>query len=438
MGYSFPSALARLVTMRWHTFVTRVGNNAPSLPEGRTLRHILETAFFASLEREEGRALRFVLCCSPKIPIEREGTREGVPLIQFEPAKSSSVSVLRSLAPAVAPENAALMVHYQEGEKASAPPTLAGVLHVGSDLARARSGRSFYYRPAPYTLTVDVRGPGELHVYQGGIKLATLRSGRLAEQVTVSAIDFLGASDILRAGEDSLWPRITPPQYEPAREWADFQWTALLNTILAVVNGVREHGHGGTVLLVRPAVTELPVRVKYEFAQHEGFLDERFVAFMNARHPLGDAIWQAEESGQITESDKSQVALVERAASAAERELADAADAVGRLSAVDGALVLSSALRVSGFGAEIVLDAAPPISAHEVSGDPLRSKQWPAVDSEGFGMRHRSAIRFVAATSDAVAFVVSQDGTVSFCWRGKDGVCLKRNVNIANPNVPGA
>ena len=52
----------------------------------------------------------------------------------------------------------------------------------------------------------------------------------------------------------------------------------------------------------------------------------------------------------------------------AEEDLAGAADVVARLSAVDGALVLSADLRVVGFGAEIVLDASRQVVAHEVAG----------------------------------------------------------------------
>ena len=59
-------------------------------------------------------------------------------------------------------------------------------------------------------------------------------------------------------------------------------------------------------------------------------------------------------------------------------------------------------------------------------------------DSESFGMRHRSALRCVAVARNTAAFVVSQDGTVSFFWKKDGRVLLKRNVNTANPNLIGA
>ena len=95
--------------------------------------------------------------------------------------------------------------------------------------------------------------------------------------------------------------------------------------------------------------------------------------------------------------------------------------------------MLSSDLRVLGFGAEIVLDAAAPVRAYEVldGEDPARTR--PRVDSESFGMRHRSALRCVAVAANTAAFVVSQDGDVSFFWKQAGQVFLKRNVNTANP-----
>jgi hypothetical protein len=50
-------------------------------------------------------------------------------------------------------------------------------------------------------------------------------------------------------------------------------------------------------------------------------------------------------------------------------------------------------------------------------------------------MRHRSALRCVSVASGASAFVVSQDGTVTFMWKQDGRVLLKRNVNTSNPNM---
>jgi hypothetical protein len=315
---------------------------------------------------------------------------------------------------------------------------IAGVLNIGSNLARARSGRSFYHRPAPYALVIDVRDAGEMHIYRGGIKLASLKAGSLHDQLAYSGLEFLPISHILGRGGEALRPRITPPEHEPARETSDFEWMALLNTLLCIVNGVKEHEHGGTVLLVAPgSEPTLPIRIKFDVNEQSSTLADRFVEFLNSRHELASARWRRKVAGPALQSE-AVLSHLQNSTLIAEEDLADAADLAARLSAVDGALVLTTDLRVLGFGAEIVLDAAQPISAYDVTGHLRRSDPKPQVDSESFGMRHRSALRCVAMAQDTAAFVVSQDGTVSFCWKQDGHVLLKRHVNTANPNMVGA
>jgi hypothetical protein len=244
-------------------------------------------------------------------------------------------------------------------------------------------------------------------------------------------------SDILASGEQVLRPRIVAPPHEPPSETSDFEWTALLNTILCIVNGVRELKHGGTILLVSPgAEASLPIRPKFQLDERADLLAEQFVRFINTRHALMAEKWRRDHR----DGTPAEAPLVpwETATFAAEDDLADAADLVATLTAVDGAVVLRADLRVVCFGTEIVLDAALPLKAYEASGGIRRSADWPVVDSESFGMRHRSAIRCVAAAERTAAFVVSQDGSVTFCWKQGGRVLLKRDVNTANPNMVGA
>ena len=84
-----------------------------------------------------------------------------------------------------------------------------------------------------------------------------------------------------------------------------------------------------------------------------------------------------------------------------------------------------------------MLDAAEPVIAYEAIGRQQSPESWPTVDSESFGMRHRSALRCVGVSAQLAAFVVSQDGQVSLFWKQDGRVLMKRNVNTANPNMIG-
>jgi hypothetical protein len=231
--------------------------------------------------------------------------------------------------------------------------------------------------------------------------------------------------------------RIRPPTREPARETSDFEWAALLNIVLSVVSGLESHGHGGTLLVTAPgAERTLPVRMKFDVDERNSMLPDRFVAFVNARHALTDARL-AQKQGSSDPALAADISHWQDATLIAEDDLATAANLAARLSAVDGALIISSDLRVLGFGAEIVLDASRPVTAYEVTGHSQRGAEWPAVDSESFGMRHRSALRCVAVADETAAFVVSQDGMVSFFWKHGGRVLIKRGVTISNPNMTG-
>jgi hypothetical protein len=431
MSYAFPADLAAEIASRWQTLAHH-SRGVPPLPPPAQLRHILDTAFFASLEREEGRELQFVLCCAPDATVLRDGLGEAVPVVPLRVPRPTTVGAIRALAPALSPRNAAMLIRCPPEDDRADACEIAGIVHVGSDLALARSGRSFYHRPAPAAFVVDVRDAGALHLYVGGVKLGALQGGTLQDQIAFSALEFLPIANILAKGEQRLRPSITKPSHEPTREWSDFQWTALLNTVLCVVNGVKDHDHGGTVLLVAPgSEASLPVRIKYELEERADVLGDRFVRFLNARHRLATARLRA-RTGEATAHE---AASSESDAFAAESELADAADLVAHLTAVDGAVVLGSDLRVLGFGAEIVLDAAAPVEAYEVVGTNYLTSAWPKVDSESFGMRHRSALRCVGVAESTAAFVISQDGTANLFWKHADRVLLKRNVNTANPNM---
>jgi hypothetical protein len=434
MEYAFPSDLASQVQGRWTTFVARHDRPAPPLPSVEQLRYVLETAFLASFAREEGRNLRFALCCAPTAAVPCEGGGGDVPLIPFREPRPLSVEAIRALAPAVSPLTAAILVVCPPGDSAALSCTVAGVLSVGPNVVRWRGDGAVYQRPAPYALVVDVREAGEVHIYRGGIKLATLKSGSLQDQLAFSELEFLPISDILSQGVDVIRPRLRPPAHEPPRETSDFEWTALLNTILAIVTGLESHGHGGTLLVAAPgAERTLPVRAKFDVDERNGVLSDRFVRFINARHALVNARIARKEGRPG--ADAAELSHLQDAMLIAEEDLSNATDLTARLSAVDGALVISSDLRVVGFGAEIVVDASRRVEAFEVSGHAQRGHTWPAVDSESFGMRHRSALRCVGVAKNAAAFVVSQDGMVSLFWSQGDRVMLKRGVTISNPNM---
>ena len=92
------------------------------------------------------------------------------------------------------------------------------------------------------------------------------------------------------------------------------------------------------------------------------------------------------------------------------------ADCIAQLSAIDGAVVLSSRLELLGFGAEIIVKSE---LSHVWFAD---SEKEVAIDN--FGTRHRSAFRLVKTSPTYTVFVISQDGALKIVKRVNDRVCV--------------
>jgi hypothetical protein len=162
--------------------------------------------------------------------------------------------------------------------------------------------------------------------------------------------------------------------------------------------------HGGMLVVVPDSEgwrDSLGGSIPYEAEEPSTALSD-LIARVNDLH--ADGILQSEELG-FTES-----------------YLDTLAEALASLSSVDGAVVVTYDLKIVGFGAKFKVPPAG--SATEqlsiLIHDPLEhgeSASQRTLDECDWGMRHQSAARFVLANHEAMAFVASQDGTVTvFVW----------------------
>jgi hypothetical protein len=192
----------------------------------------------------------------------------------------------------------------------------------------------------------------------------------------------------------------TLPRIGSAPERINALTTPLLDfsTIQGIGISMLEQGHGGTVLVL-PAEAPTPASVtfpKYKAAVPCDVLRNRARA--------------AEAKGR----------------GGVPAELEHAYRLVGALTAVDGAVVLDSALNVRGFGAIVERQEA------------TESRQREILDESGEryelalrGTRHRSAVTFCQSCESALALVVSQDGATSlFVTRpGFDAIFAVRDIH---------
>src|SRR6266404_6153164 len=166
--------------------------------------------------------------------------------------------------------------------------------------------------------------------------------------------------------------------FDPASGSAD-------DVLLPLALSMRAHHHGGSLLVVphdsdawRKSIVSVPYQVAPPFSK------------------LGELVRTGTRDGAFK----------------------DATDAIGGLTAVDGAVVLSDRWDVLAFGAKIGRTESGPFVEEVLIHEPIRGHAPVKVHpGELGGTRHLSAAQFVHEQRDSLALVASQDGRFTvFGW----------------------
>lgn len=326
-----------------------------AVPSVEHLSALVETAFWASLEREEGCALHF------KVSFVKPAAG-GDRLITFDQPRPYDVRELTKLAPAVGATEGALLVAPFEREE----------LKIW--------GLKGYDR-AP--LGVKVIDPGSVVIKFKETNVAA-----------VSRSEAVHIRDPLLTRSSVIWSRFgSGGEGEGYDQWKDPR----INAILETIKRMRSLGHGGALIIV-PSTSRWQSSVKTPIT-YSG---------PNPYSPFRDSILNLK--GLIGKPNHSWADEMYWWTGVKE-----ASQTLAHLTTVDGATLITYDLDIIGFGVKLqpTPDSAEPRRIYSV--DPLDHENWiTRVKIENLGnTRHQSAARFVADQQDAVAFVVSQDGDVS-------------------------
>lgn len=408
-----PDVWARLVS-RW----TEGGPSLVRLPPPAALQEIVETAYHASFLHEEQRPLRFRLLVAAPSSLPSCSPRDlHLQVLEFDPSRRLSDGELRRLAPAADFERTLIGIH-AEGEGV---PYIWGLASSGAQWLRdIQSGRAAHGPQLPDVPVLHVLAPGYLLIARGSTPLFELQGGRLRES----------GHDVFH----SMWmPRLFAPvraevvqQAEVAGDAAPIRPTVSDDVVRAVaqhlmrraLSAIRRAGHGGTLLIVPPddqANLDLPgISLKYRFADQD--TRRRFrqlilsivetLRALAAREGLSHVDWAFYQQRD------------DQALRALEEAVVELAQLMASLASVDGALVMNRRFELLGFGGEITV-ADPVLQIHRAVD--LEASETLAEVVDGVGTRHRSVYRLCQAHPATLAFVVSQDGTITVvhAHRGK-------------------
>jgi sensor domain DACNV-containing protein len=360
--------------------IAALGEDSSKLP---LLERFVEVLFFASLLREEGNPITFNVVY-PGIFNEAQPTPERVNgyapwhAIDLDPAIGFDATSAAKFASLAAGEGEHLIVHCVSN----------GLVISGVGINQELPWFSFEHR----LLTARIVGAGLLRFFHGGNEIFSYTSGTVAlPHKWPFASPQIAMGDVVAAMSEMI-------KIAPAKDVA----SAALNKISGELIG---RGHGGIVAICSKNDTEL----------------QRTVEARTLKAPLEfgrlfTASWEASAvAASKSPPTPEQRFEEERASAESERALS----LIGRMTTIDGAVLITSELSVVGFGTKLpAAGATPPVMRVSANGT------LEVFDMTKRGTRHRGAACFVANGALRIALIASADGDAAAMFKNEDGQVL--------------
>jgi hypothetical protein len=324
-------------------------------PPARIIETIIDTAFWASLRREEG--------LSPKISIAfLPPGLAGQPLL-FEKRLPLTSMILTKLGPGVERAGIHLGVWYENNE-----------LFIWGTTLEVQS----------FCFILDVSEPG----------LLVVKHRRIEQYGKFANVAVLKGDQIKIVDEQSSSLPQCPTLLTSLLGFTDpSSWNESVNVLVQLAVSMRAHNRGG-ILLVVPSGSDF--------------------WRSSVAHPMQYAVAPA-FSGLANLMQQSED---DRNRSFWQRALRREIDSIAGLTAIDGATVISDKFELLAFGAKIRRPADSIPVEQMVVTEPIVGNKADVVNpAQHGGTRHLSAAQFVHDQRDALALVASQDGRFTiFAW----------------------
>ena len=348
--------------------VDRGEKNLAPKPGKHIIETMIDTAFWASLRKEEGHSPKISLAFLPP-----DATAQ--PLV-FEYPLALTANILTKLAPAVERPGIHLGVWHHENE-----------LYIWGTTQDIPG----------FCFVLEVVEPGLLVVKHR-------RIDGFGKFVNVAV---LKGDEIKIVDDKSIIQPDCPAMVNSLLGFEDTSaWNTTVNLHVQLAVSMRAHGRGGTLLVV-PSANEkwresIIHPITYPVSPAFGSLAKLMNQKVDEKNEL---IWQEELSREI--------------------------DSVGGLTAVDGATIINDKNEILAFGAKITRSPGRETVKQIMVTEPILNKRASIVppSSDG-GTRHFSAAQFVYDQHDAFALVASQDGRFTiFSWSPCDQIVLAHRVD---------
>ncbi len=362
----------------------RVEELRPSHPDGvappsrEDLAQLVDTVLWAGIKKEEGRELSFAVAY-----LARDDCRDDERIV-FAKAMPVDPRSLARIAPALQRRRSRLGIHAQDGELRAwgitqRIPTCVKIRALSPGIVAVKYGRE----------NVTIVEPPAIHHVAGALE------------------------DSIKLIEESL----ASAKEEPLKR------IVFTGVLLMVIEAVRRHGNGGTVLVVPDTVPSIPHLEPGRLDQGApaaGLAKELKALWDQAR----DKLAREPKLGELETALQIEPIKSFLSGDQVDQDFWRKVTAIGQLSAIDGAVVIGTDFRLRDFGARIV---DPPSESTGIEyfegevGDRERKREpHPTTEPLG-GTRHRSALSFVQRSPGTVALVASHDGPLTVIAAKPDG-----------------
>jgi hypothetical protein len=406
LGYSYPAQLAELVKKVWPK------DRLAKLPQEHHLRKLFDIAYHASLLRDEDRQVTFRLIFEdPGLLPPDEGPPSGLMPLHLDRPRPFNEQEIRRLS------MAALYFRSMIGVCRSLHQDLQiwGMVISGTRWLSSLAGGRYHGAPEPDSLVIHSLGPGRLTIHLGRNRIATLAGGRIESR----AFDLFDSkwlqgvfSQVRNSFLNEAFGESSEAKYVPVD--VDFVRMMTYNIVLRTLSVVRNGRHGGTMVIIDPddeamlRTPEASLRFKYLIGdcparrRYARMLTQAIIRLskLASHHQRPNAGWSEYQT------------LLDTELSDMDEALFDFAHFLADLMAVDGALVVTQALDLVGFGAELRFEATSMKSVRHALD--LEGEIWANEPLDNVGTRHRAVYRFCRGYPRCLAIVVSQDGSVQF------------------------
>lgn len=416
-----------------NVLIAELSSRKEIAPTREILESLFTITFHSTLEKEEGKSIRFDLAYlnpddpDPSPPISTRHDR-WVPVKFMEPLPFEKKSISKV---ALATDNRTSLLLVYPDHKSELK--IWGFIDQGINTFRFRDLETDLAHSYPGTFQVSAAGIGHLVVRKQFEQIAELRG----ESLTSKPLKALEKGALLRA----LSPFVEKLKHTSSGyvkkfgyEGSDDQLTEIIEmetlaSIRRLLLRIQGYGHGGAILIT-PSVRRNQLNVKYKIEyrrlaqaiQKAAIIDDRDLLLrlkIAGDEGKSESSWSVKDYLTLIVSDEAEI----------QSELNGSLWFVSLLSRVDGLVLMDASLTVRGFGVEISIQRAP-------------MNIWVARDLEGnkelreelryehYGTRHRSMMRYISRVPGSVGFVVSQDGSVKAMTMIDDDLIIWDNIQL--------